>query len=40
MDAIAIAEKEMIQNGIVAVGDICNNLLTLPTKAKEKPSLL
>jgi cytosine/adenosine deaminase-related metal-dependent hydrolase len=32
--AISRAEEEMIQNGIVAVGDICNNLLTLPQKQK------
>lgn len=32
--AIAGAEEEMIRNGIVAVGDICNNTLTLPQKAK------
>ncbi len=30
--AIAAAEKEMLQNGIVAVGDICNNTLTIPQK--------
>jgi len=30
--AIADAESEMIRNGIVAVGDICNTDLTLPTK--------
>src|SRR6185312_8124097 len=28
-DAIAKAEDEMYANGIVAVGDICNNTLTL-----------
>jgi aminodeoxyfutalosine deaminase len=32
LEAIATAETEMIQNGIVAVGDISNNLLTLPQK--------
>ena len=32
--AIAAAEAEMIRNGIVAVGDICNNTLTLAQKAK------
>jgi cytosine/adenosine deaminase-related metal-dependent hydrolase len=32
LDAIDRAEKEMIQNGIVAVGDICNNNLTIPQK--------
>ncbi len=30
--AIAYAEAEMLANGIVAVGDICNNLHTLPQK--------
>ena len=37
-DAIAIAEKEMVTNGIVAVGDICNNLSTLPQKQKNQLS--
>ena len=32
--AIAEAEDEMIRNGIVAVGDICNNASTLPQKQK------
>lgn len=32
--AIANAENEMLQNGIVAVGDICNNTLTIPQKNK------
>lgn len=32
--AINKAENEMLQNGIVAVGDICNNLSTLPQKQK------
>ena len=32
LEAIAAAEKEMIQNGIVAVGDISNNSLTLQQK--------
>jgi cytosine/adenosine deaminase-related metal-dependent hydrolase len=32
--AIEIAEDEMINSGIVAVGDICNNSLTLPQKLK------
>ncbi|HXR82732.1 MAG TPA: amidohydrolase family protein [Hanamia sp.] len=32
--AIAKAETEMFQNGIVAVGDICNNSLTLSQKIK------
>ena len=31
-DAIANAEDEMLLNGIVAVGDICNNTLTLEQK--------
>jgi aminodeoxyfutalosine deaminase len=35
-DAIAKAEDEMIANGIVAVGDICNNILTLPQKLKNR----
>lgn len=30
--AIAVAESEMIQNGIVAAGDISNNLLTIEQK--------
>ena len=34
--AIANAENEMWQNGIVAVGDICNNTLTIPQKNKHK----
>ena len=33
-DAIAKGEKEMINNGIVAVGDICNNTLSLSQKQK------
>jgi aminodeoxyfutalosine deaminase len=32
--AIESAEKEMLQNGIVAVGDICNNTLTILQKSK------
>ncbi|HEV7329876.1 MAG TPA: amidohydrolase family protein [Flavisolibacter sp.] len=32
--AIAAAEEEMVQNGIVAVGDICNNISTLAQKQK------
>lgn len=31
-DAIVRADKEMYDNGIVAVGDICNTLATKPTK--------
>lgn len=34
--AIATAENEMIQNGIVAVGDICNNINTIPQKTKQQ----
>ncbi|MCW3107464.1 MAG: amidohydrolase family protein [Segetibacter sp.] len=34
LEAIATAENEMIQNGIVAVGDVSNNLLTLQQKQK------
>jgi len=34
LQAIANAEKEMLTNGIVAVGDICNNTLTIPQKQK------
>jgi cytosine/adenosine deaminase-related metal-dependent hydrolase len=30
--AITNAEDEMLANGIVAVGDICNNALTIPQK--------
>jgi cytosine/adenosine deaminase-related metal-dependent hydrolase len=36
LDAIEKAETGMISNGTVAVGDICNNLLTLPQKAKAR----
>jgi aminodeoxyfutalosine deaminase len=36
LDAIAKAEDEMLANGIVAVGDICNNTLTLPQKLKQR----
>jgi len=36
LDAIKKAEDEMYQNGIVAVGDICNNTLTLSQKLKGK----
>ncbi|MBA4138960.1 MAG: amidohydrolase family protein [Segetibacter sp.] len=35
LDAIAQAENEMIANGIVAVGDICNNLDTLIQKEQK-----
>lgn len=34
--AIALAEQEMLDNGIVAVGDICNTALTLPQKRKQQ----
>lgn len=34
MAAIEQAEDEMLANGIVAVGDICNNVLTLTQKSK------
>ncbi len=34
LSTIEKAENEMLANGIVAVGDICNNLLTLPQKQK------
>lgn len=33
-EAIALAEKKMIENGTVAVGDICNNIATLGQKQK------
>jgi aminodeoxyfutalosine deaminase len=35
-EAIVAAENEMFENGIVAVGDICNTLDTLNTKAKHR----
>ena len=35
-DAIEKADNEMYENGIVAVGDICNNALTIPQKQKSK----
>lgn len=35
LEAIGNAENEMIKNGIVAVGDISNNLLTLQQKQKQ-----
>ena len=35
LDAIEKAEQEMLNNGIVAVGDICNNDLTLHQKEKQ-----
>ena len=36
LDAISKAEEEMLQGGIVAVGDICNNELTLNQKKKNR----
>ena len=36
LNAIDAAENEMLLNGIVAAGDICNNLLTLPQKEKQR----
>jgi cytosine/adenosine deaminase-related metal-dependent hydrolase len=36
LNAIQKAEIEMLENGIVAVGDICNNTTTLPQKLKGK----
>jgi aminodeoxyfutalosine deaminase len=36
--AIEKAEDEMLANGIVAVGDICNNSLTIPQKKKQRLS--
>jgi len=35
-EAIANAEEEMLLNGIVAVGDICNNTLTIPQKKLQR----
>jgi cytosine/adenosine deaminase-related metal-dependent hydrolase len=35
-EAISRGEEEMLANGIVAVGDICNNTLTLPQKQQGK----
>lgn len=35
-DAIEKGEDEMLRNGIVAVGDICNNTSTLPQKLKNR----
>ncbi len=35
-EAIIAAENEMFENGIVAVGDICNTIDTLNTKAKHR----
>ncbi|MEI9809989.1 MAG: hypothetical protein WDO16_20160 [Bacteroidota bacterium] len=36
LQAIEKAEDEMLTNGIVAVGDICNNILTIPKKRREE----
>ncbi len=36
LSAIEAADEEMYNNGIVAVGDICNNALTIPQKQKSK----
>src|ERR1035437_404492 len=36
LNAIDAAENEMLLNGIVAAGDVCNNLLTLPQKEKQR----
>lgn len=36
LQAIEKAEDEMLQNGIVAVGDICNNSMTIPQKKKAR----
>jgi len=36
--AIEKAEDVMLENGIVAVGDICNNSLTIPQKKKQRLS--
>jgi cytosine/adenosine deaminase-related metal-dependent hydrolase len=35
LEAISRAEEQMILNGIVAVGDICNNILSLSQKKKQ-----
>ena len=36
LQAIENAENEMLNNGIVAIGDICNNALTIAQKKKER----
>jgi aminodeoxyfutalosine deaminase len=36
LTAIAAAEQEMLQTGIVAVGDICNTAITIGQKAKKR----
>ena len=35
LDAIEKGEEEMLENGIIAVGDICNNSLTVSQKIKK-----
>ena len=40
LKAIEDAEEEMIQNGIVAVGDICNNTLSISQKQKKQDRIL
>ncbi len=36
LDAINNAENEMLQNGIIAVGDICNNTFTIAQKKQQR----
>ncbi len=36
LSAVEAAENEMLQNGIVAVGDICNNSITIAQKNKQR----
>lgn len=36
LQAISDGEDEMLKNGIVAIGDICNNTLTIPQKQKRR----
>jgi cytosine/adenosine deaminase-related metal-dependent hydrolase len=36
LQSIKNAEDEMLANGIVAVGDICNNALTIPQKQQQR----
>jgi cytosine/adenosine deaminase-related metal-dependent hydrolase len=36
LEGIRSGEEEMIQNGIVAAGDICNNILSISQKKKNK----
>lgn len=35
IDAVSKAEEDMLQNGIIAVGDICNTSFTIPQKQKK-----